>query len=81
MHIPQPELVSHIVMLILRIRPCSLYFCPAERGVSMVVEGVSAVGVGARLDIDGRVTGAGDVIAMEATFELAFAKVRDGEGG
>lgn len=81
MHVPQSELVPHIVVLIRRIRACSLYFCPAEPRVSMVVEGGFTVGIGASFDIDGRVARAGDVVAVEVAFELAFAESRDWGGG
>lgn len=80
-YIPQSEFVSHIVMFILRICPGSLYFCSAERRVSMIVECGLAVWVVASLDVDGRIARAGDVVAVEATFELAFAEGRDGRGG
>lgn len=80
-YIPQSEFISHIVMLILRICPRSLHFCSAERRVSVIVKGGFAVGIGASLDVDGRVARAGDVIAEEAAFKLAFAEGRDGIGG
>ena len=80
-NIPQPELISHKVMLVFCIRPVPLYFRSAERGISMVVEGWFAVGIGASLDVDGGVTRAGDVVTVEAAFELAFAKVGDGGRG
>lgn len=81
MYISQAELISHIVMLILRICPRSLYFCSAKRRVSMVVEGGFAVGIGTSLDVDGRVARAGDVVAEKAAFKLALAEVRDGGRG
>ena len=68
-------------MLVFRVRSRSLYFCSAERGVSMVVEGWFAVGIGASLDVDGRIAGAGDVVTVEAAFQLAFAEGRDGGVG
>lgn len=81
MYISQPELISYIVVLILRIMPGSFYFCAAKRRVSMVVEGGFAVGIGAGLDVDGRVARAGDVVPLEAAFELTLAEDRDGGGG
>ncbi len=74
MYISEPELISHVVMLILCICPSSLYFCSAKHRVSMVVECRFAVGISASLDVDGRVAGTGDVVAEEAAFELAFAE-------
>ena len=81
MYIPQAELISHIVMLILRICSRPLYFCSAKRRVSMVVEGGFAVGIGTSLDVDGRVARAGNVVALEAALKLALAEVRDGGRG
>lgn len=80
-NISQPEFISHIVMLVFRVRPRSLHFCSAERGVSMVVEGWFAVGIGASLDVDGRIARTGNMVTVEAAFQLAFAKGRDGGGG
>lgn len=79
--VPQPELISHIVMLILRIWPCSLYLCSAERWVSMIVKAGFAIRIGACLDVDGGVAWTGDTVASVATFELALAKSREGGGG
>ena len=67
-------------MLILPVRPLPLYFCSAERRVSMVVEGWFAVRIGASLDVDGRIARAGDVVTVEAAFELTLAKGRNGRG-
>lgn len=78
--IPQPELISHIIMLVFCIRPFSLYFCSAKRRVSMIVKGGVAIRIGACFDVDGRVAGAGDVVAKVATFELALAESREGAG-
>ena len=79
--ISQTKLISHIIVLVFCIWPFSLYFCSAERRVSMVVKGGSAFRIGACLDVDGRVAGAGDVVAQVATFELAPAKSRNGGWG
>lgn len=80
MYISEPELISHVVMLILCICPRSLDFCSAKRRVSMIVKGGFAIRIGACFDVDGRVAGAGDVVAKVATFELALAESREGAG-
>lgn len=77
---PQPELISHIVMPILRMWPFSLYLCSAERWVSMIVKDGFAIRTGACLDVDGGVAWTGDTVASVATFELALPQVRDGRG-
>ena len=75
MYIAETELVSHVVMLIRGVWALALDFCSAKRRVSVIVEGRFAGGIGARFDIDGRVSGAGNVAD---TFKLAFTEVRGG---
>ena len=72
--VPQPELISHVVMLVLCICPRSFYFRSAKRRLTVVVEGRFAVRISASLDVDGRVARTGDVVAEEAAFELALAE-------
>lgn len=52
-YITQPEFISHVVVLVCRIRACAFHFCAAERRVSMVVEGGFTGWILAGIDVDG----------------------------
>lgn len=71
----QTEFISHKICLVCRICPRTFDLCSSKRGLAMVMQGSLTVWVGAGLDVDTFIAGAGDFIAEEGAFKLAGTEV------